>query len=364
MVLYIIISVIVTVYLFMNFAPVFGDKSKGKSKSRIENSSNFIDGKFRNLVLTNMGFKKGEDYNSESINDTKIGKKPKDPLPSVKFNKKDFAAKNDNSITWLGHSTILMKLDNKIIIADPVFNNASPFSAILGPAPFKYENMITVEDLPNNIDVVLITHDHYDHLDYRTIKEIHPNVGKFLVPLGNKAHLLKWGVSSDKIEEFDWYDNLSYEKIDFTFTPSRHFSGRAIKDRFATLWGGWIVKSKKNNLFISGDGGYFDEFKNIGEKYGPFDVAFIENGAYNQRWHNIHLFPEQGVQTCFDIQAEIALPIHWGKFNLSSHSWIEPINRFVKEAKEINLKIATPLIGQTFIIDGDIPNDNWWDSLQ
>ena len=364
MVLYIILFVTVSVYLFLNYAPVFGEGSKGESKIRIENSSNFINGKFRNLVTTNMSFKKVEGYNNNFLTDSTVGKRPKNPIPTIKFDKKEFAANKGNSITWLGHSTILMKLEDKIIISDPVFNNASPFSAILGPAPFKYENKITVEDLPNNIDVVLITHDHYDHLDYKTIKEIQTNVKKFLVPLGNKAHLLKWGVPADKIEEFDWYDNLSFENIDFTFTPSRHFSGRAIRDRFATLWGGWIIKSKKNNLFISGDGGYFDEFKKIGEKYGPFDIAFIENGAYNARWANIHLFPEQGVQACLDLQTKIVLPIHWGKFSLSSHSWKEPIERFTAEAIKRSLTVATPLIGQTFIIDGDKPNENWWSNLK
>ncbi len=364
MVVYIIIFIIVTVYLFLNFAPVFGDDSKGESKTRIENSSNFIDGKFRNFVSTSMSFKKDKDYNIENIGNKDIGKKPKKPLPTIKFNKANFDKNMGNSITWFGHSTILFKLENKTVIVDPVFNNASPFSVILGPAPFKFENTICAKDLPNKIDVVLITHDHYDHLDYKTIKEIHTAVEKFLVPLGNKAHLLKWGVPDSKIEEFDWYDNWSYENIDFTFTPSRHFSGRAIRDRFATLWGGWIIKSEKSNLFISGDSGYFDEFKKIGDNYGPFDVVFIENGAYNQRWANIHLFPEQGVLTSFDVRAKIALPIHWGKYNLSSHNWKEPIERFTKEAKERNLNIATPLIGQTFMIDGEIPNKNWWNNLK
>jgi len=362
MILYTILILTITVILFVNFAPVFGDNSKDVSKTIIENSPNFFDSKFQNLTTTKMDFRKGKDYNIEYIADTNIGKRPKNPLPSVKFNKANFAENDDNSITWFGHSTILFKLEKRIIIVDPVFNNAAPFSAILGPKPFKYENNICAKILPDKIDIVLITHDHYDHLDYKTIKEIHSKVEKFLVPLGNKAHLLKWGVPVSKIEEFDWYDSLSYNNIDFTFTPSRHFSGRAIRDRFATLWGGWIIKSEKNNLFISGDSGYFDEFKKIGEEYGPFDLAFIENGAYNPRWANIHLFPEQGVQASFDVKAKTALPIHWGKFSLSSHSWKEPIERFTKEAKKRNLTIATPLIGQTFIIEGDLPNENWWDN--
>ncbi len=362
MTLYIIVVLILAIILFINFAPVYGDKSKGYSKTKIENSPNLIDGKFRNLVSTNMSFKKGEDYNQEYIADKNIGKKPKKPLPSIKFNKNDFAANDENSITWFGHSTILMKLESKIILVDPVFNNASPFSAILGPAPFKYEDNICAEDLPDKIDIVLITHDHYDHLDYKTIKEIQTKVEKFLVPLGNKAHLLKWGVPNSKVEEFDWYDGLSYENIDFTFTPTRHFSGRAIRDRFATLWGGWIIKSEKSNVFISGDSGYFDEFKKIGEKYGPFDVAFMENGAYNPRWRNIHFFPEQGVLASMEVRAKVALPTHWAKFSLSSHNWIEPIDRFVKEAKKSGLNLATPLIGQTFVIGGEIPQEHWWEN--
>lgn len=363
MFLYITIFVIVTVFLFLNFAPVFGDNSRGDSKTRIENSSNFLDGKFQNLVPTKMGFEKGEDYNNEYIADTNTGKRPNNPLPSVKFNKINFTDNDEDSVTWLGHSTILLKLSNKTIVTDPVFNRAGPLTILLGPAPFKYKNKISAKDLPDKIDIVLITHDHYDHLDFKTIKEIHPRVGKFLVPLGVKAHLLRWGVHNNKIEEFDWYDKNSYNEIDFIFIPTRHFSGRALRDRFATLWGGWIVKSNNNNIYISGDSGYFDEFNKIGKKYGPFDIVFIENGAYNPRWQNIHLFPEQGVQASLDAQAKVALPIHWGKFSLSFHSWSEPIERFAKEAKEKKLTLATPLIGQTFIIGGNIPNGSWWENL-
>lgn len=363
MVLYILIIIVAAIILFVNFAPVFGDSPKGTSKSKIEESPHYFDGKFQNLVVTKMGFEKGDDYNSEYISDTSIGKRPDKPLPTIKFDKSILTINEKNSVTWFGHSTILIKLDNKIILIDPVFNNASPFSNILGSAPFKYENTISAKDLPDRIDFILITHDHYDHLDYKTIKEIHSKVAKFLVPLGVKAHLMKWGVPYSKIEEFDWYDKNLYNKIDFIFTPTRHFSGRALRDRFATLWGGWIINSKSNNFYISGDGGYFDEFKNIGRKYGPFDIVFIENGAYNPRWQYIHLFPEQGVQVSLDVDAKITLPIHWGKFNLSFHSWIEPIKRFTAEAEKRNLKIATPFIGQTFYLGEEISTEEWWNNL-
>jgi len=362
-ILYTIIILTVIIFLFVNFAPVFGGKPSGQSLSRIEKSQNSKDGKFQNLVATKFGFSKGQDFNPKYNADESYGKKPSSPLPTIKFDKSNFENNEENMVTWFGHSTILFKIENRIIVTDPVFNNASPLPFI-GPAPFKYENNLIVEDLPNKIDVVLITHNHYDHLDHKTIKTIHPNVEKFLVPIGVKAHLLKWGLPDNKIKEFDWYDIYSFKEIDFIFTPTRHFSGRALRDRFATLWGGWIIKSDNSNLYISGDGGYSSEFKKIGEAYGPFDIVFIENGAYNRRWEEIHLFPEQGVQASLEARAKVALPIHWGKFNLSSHSWIEPIDRFVKEAKKRNLTIVTPYIGQTFNINGEIPNENWWNNLQ
>ncbi len=361
MIFYIIITFIVFLILFVNFAPVFGSKPSGQLLTQIEKSPNFKDGKFHNLVTTKFGFSKGKDVNAEYIADKSYGKKPISPLPTVKFDKSKFENSQGNSVTWFGHSTILFKIENKIIIVDPVFSNASPFP-LIGPTPFKYENDLTVKDLPDNIDVVLITHDHYDHLDHKTIKKIHQNVGIFLVPLGVKAHLLKWGVPKNKIVEHDWYDNYLFYEIDFIFTPTRHFSGRALRDRFSTLWGGWIIKSKSNNLYISGDGGYSPEFKKIGEAYGPFDIIFIENGAYNPRWEKIHLFPEQAVQVSFDARAKVALPIHWGKFSLSFHSWYEPIDRFTKEADERELKIVTPLIGQTFNINKEFPNKRWWEN--
>ena len=362
MAIYLLLIITLAIVLFVNYNPEFGDHPKGDLKAIIENSPNYVNGKFQNLITTKMGFEKDVDFSKYYVSDTHIGKRPNKPLVTIKFDKYAFADNKKNSITWLGHSTILMKLENKVIILDPIFNRASPFPFLLGPTPFKYENKISAKDLPDKIDFILITHDHYDHLDYNTIKDLISRVGQFLVPLGVKAHLLKWGVPDNKIKEFDWYDNNYFDEIYFIFTPTRHFSGRALRDRFATLWGGWIIKTISNNLFICGDGGYSNDFKKIGDKYGPFDVVFIENGAYNPRWQYVHLFPEQSVQASLDAQAKLALPIHWGKFNLSYHNWREPIERFVSEAERIELPFITPKIGQTFIIGEESPQEKWWEN--
>ncbi len=238
MILYTIITLTVIIVLFVNFAPVFGGKPSGQLLSRIENSPNYKDDKFHNIVTTNFSFSKGQDFNPKYIADESYGKKPSSPLPTIKFDKLNFENSKENLVTWFGHSTILFKIENKIIITDPVFNNASPFS-LIGPAPFRYENNLTIDDLPNKIDVVLITHDHYDHLDYKTIKTIHPNVEKFLVPLGVKAHILKWGVPDNKIEEFDWYNNYSFNEIRFYFHPYKTFQRQSFKRPFCNIVG-WL----------------------------------------------------------------------------------------------------------------------------
>lgn len=359
MILYTMLILVIGGTLFLNFAPTFGDNSKGENLDRIQNSVNFDGKKFTNLVPTRLGMNKADDENHSMWDfffKSKKGKNPETPLPSKKLNKNI----KDNSFTWLGHSTILMKTSNVTIITDPVFNRASPLP-IFGK-PFEFENPIKIEDLPK-IDVVVISHDHYDHLDHKAIKELAPNVERFFVPLGVKAHLIKWGVDEDKVFEGEWYENVSYKNINFTLTPTRHFSGRGLTNRDSTLWGAWIIKSEYLNIYSGADGGYSNEFKKIGDKYGPFDVAFMENGAYNQAWADIHMKPEESVQASLDLNAKVVLPIHWGKFDLSLHPWDEPIIRFTKEAKTKNLTIATPLIGESFKLD-KLPQDKWWEELR
>jgi L-ascorbate metabolism protein UlaG (beta-lactamase superfamily) len=252
-----------------------------------------------------------------------------------------------------------MNIEWKNIITDPVFYKASP--VFFWWKTFNYTNPPKVENLPE-LDFVLISHDHYDHLDYKTITEIDSKVKKYLVPLWVSVHLEKWWVDSNKIVEHDWYSLTSSSEIDFTFTPTRHFSWRGLTNRNSTLWWSWVIKWKESSMFFSWDTWYFDEFKKIWEKYWPFDIAFIENWAYNESWSTIHMYPEQSVQVWIDLKAENIMPIHWGKFDLSLHAWYEPIERFTLEAEKKWLSYIHPKVWEVFDNE-NLPKINWWNDL-
>lgn len=263
-------------------------------------------------------------------------------------------------IMWLGHSTTLMNIAGKIVMTDPILSNrASPFP-FAGPKRSISKLPITAKDLPA-IDAVLISHDHYDHLDYATIKAIHHKVERFFVPLGVAAHLEKWGVSSSKITELDWWDESEYNGITFACTPSRHFSGRKLDDRFKTLWCSWVIKSPAASVFFSGDTGYGSHFKAIGKKYGGFDLTLMECGQYNERWEHIHMTPEQTVAAHHDVKGKLLLPIHWGAFVLALHDWSDSVTRAHVAGKPLKTSITTPQIGELMgITSKKYPNSRWW----
>ncbi|MTI41396.1 MBL fold metallo-hydrolase [Fulvivirga lutimaris] len=356
----IVLLVIIIGVLFINFSPAFGDAPSGESLEKIKASKNYDGEKFVNLIATEV--QTPDPQNEQSMAGfiyknffPPEDKNPSKPLPSKVLKGNEL---EEGHFAWLGHSTILMKNDGKVIITDPVFNNASPVPGSV--KPFDMENTPTIDDLPSKIDVVLISHDHYDHLDYKAIQDLDERVSKFLVPLGVKAHLLSWGVAQEKIEEKDWYEGFEYDNIKFTLTPSRHFSGRGLSNSFSTLWGSWVIQSDSLNIFFSGDSGYFDEFKKIGEKFGPFDIAFMENGAYNTNWNQIHFMPEQSVQASIDLRAKLMFPIHWGKFDLALHKWTEPIERASDASEVKGVRLATPFIGEIFDLENP-PNRVWWE---
>ena len=354
----VILVLLVIGYTFVD--PVFGGKPNAESLKKIEASKNYNGAIFINKEKTDvMVFSK----DAKAWPNTQKGmfsqlnppkdKNPQNLLPTVKFEKENLKV---GSFAWLGHSTLLMNVDGTKIIIDPVFYKASPI--FIGGKPFKFKHPTTIKDLPK-LDVVLISHDHYDHLDTKAIKEMDPLVKQYLVPLGIKAHLLKWGVEDHKIREFDWYESAQLGSVDFIFTPTRHFSGRGLFNRFSTLWGSWVIKGRTQNIYASGDSGYTEEFAAIGKKYGPFDIVFLESGAYNSDWSQIHMFPEQSVQAGIDLQAEVLFPIHWGKFDLSLHYWKEPIERFTQFAQQKQKNVATPMIGEVFTLQ-EVPQKKWW----
>jgi len=351
----VLLLVAIAITAFANLAPTFGANPSGQSLARVQASPNFSNGIFVNLVDTPLNTRSsGESFNVATFIFPPEGKNPSSPLPSQRFNSTGFT---NGEFVWFGHSTILFKTDELIIVTDPVFNRGSPVPLIA--EPFDYAHNPAVTDLPL-IDVVLISHDHYDHLDHIAISDLATTTKQFLVPLGLQRHLLKWGVPADKITELDWYDSTDVGDIEFTLTPTRHFSGRGLSNRFSTLWGSWVVSSTKMNVYFSGDSGYFDEFKRIGERYGPFDIAFIENGAYNDDWQNVHMTPEDSAQAAIDLQAKLFFPIHWGKFDLSVHPWDEPIQRATMAAAKLQMPIATPLVGEVFTLDA-APSKRWWE---
>ena len=366
--IYILVIFTILIFIFLNVSPVFGASPDKNSKKIIENSENFIEGKFRNIKPTYTNFRTSE--KKATLRDwfsPPKDKNPLNPLPTIKFIGKDLA---EGKFVWLGHSTVLMKTEGLVVMTDPVFNRASPLpsfnskskSNFFNGKPFIFENPVVIDDLPK-VDVVIISHDHYDHLDSKAIKDLSNQVDQFFVPLGVGAHLERWGVNKNRITEYDWYDSKDYKNIKFTFAPSLHFSGRGVTNGNSTLWGSWMIKSKTLSAYFSGDGGYSETFKKLGNEYGPFDIAFIENGAYNVDWSNVHMFPDEAVQASIDLKAQVLFPIHWSKFDLSVHPWDEPIIRITKEAAKKNVNIATPMIGEVFELSS-IPKKPWWEKLR
>jgi L-ascorbate metabolism protein UlaG (beta-lactamase superfamily) len=224
---------------------------------------------------------------------------------------------------------------------------------------FPGTNEYAVEDMPP-IDYLILTHDHYDHLDFKTIRKLRSKVDHIYCSLGISSHLKYWGVDQNKIIEMDWWQTEQLDKdMQLTAAPARHFSGRGFK-RGRTLWSSFILKTPLNNLYLGGDSGYDNHFKEIGNKYGPFDLAILEAGQYNTMWPYIHMMPEETVQAAIDLKAKKLLPVHWGKFSLAMHAWNEPIQRVLAKANELNLDVLTPKIGEPVIIDSEFQNSTWW----
>jgi L-ascorbate metabolism protein UlaG (beta-lactamase superfamily) len=284
--------------------------------------------------------------------------KPSAIIPSVKTNLHSLP--NDSPvIVWFGHSSYLLRIDGINILVDPVFSgNAAPVSFMVKAYPGS--NIYAVADLPD-IDILLLTHDHYDHLDYHTIIALRTKVKKIVTALGVGSHLEYWGFDRNIITEFDWWDAHSVVPgLLLTAAPARHFSGRGIT-RGKTLWTSFVLKTASHKIYIGGDSGYDSHFCEIGDKYGPFDIAILESGQYNAHWPHIHMMPEETVQASIDLKATVLLPVHWGKFTLSMHPWNEPVKRIIKKAAELNATVTTPMIGEPVVLDNHYPVTHWWE---
>jgi len=351
-ILFIVLLSIITAYMVKYLNASIG---KAPDSSTI-NSTNYDGSTFINPIETKAGgFGEAPKIIKDYIRRNNEG------TPNESYNFKEVRTDSIGNgkvhVNWLGHAAVLLEKNNQYILLDPMLGErASPFT-FMGPKRYN-PSPISPEDLPN-VEAVVISHDHYDHLDYETIKKIHHKVKVFLVPLGIGATLKYWGVPQEKIKELDWHENFKTESFTITATPARHFSGRFFS-RNNTLWASWVIDYKDENIYFGGDTGIFQGFTDIGEKYGPFDLSLIPIGAYNESWHDIHMNPAEGINAFQQLGGGKLLPVHWGTFDLAIHSWYEPIELLTNSDQINNNDLVTPLPGE-WINPSYYQSDlNWW----
>lgn len=351
------------VYLVIAFYPAFGSAPSKSKRQRLSGSKQYDTRKFVNMIPTSMDMPAG-DMLKVAVQMVKGNPKGRPSVPLVPEQVSLAALERGEAgrpmVTWFGHSAAMLQLDGKTLLLDPMFGRApSPFPAIGGK---RYSKQLPLElDRLPVIDAVIISHDHYDHLDYGSILKLKDKAKRFLVPLGVGPHLERWGIEPSRIEEHDWWEETEFEGLRLACTPARHFSGRSVTDRNATLWCSWVIHGWEAKVFFSGDSGYGPHFKEIGAKYGPFDLTLMECGQYNERWAAIHMMPEETVQAHLDVRGKVMVPIHWGAFTLSLHDWTDPVERAVAAAKRLGAIISTPKIGETVTIGGNAyPTAAWW----
>ena len=358
----ILVLLVVIGVLFVKFSPEFGAAPDQQSQEAYQKLSYYSEGKFSNLTPTNMemGIVKTMQMIPKFFKNDPI-RIPDFDLPQEKRDSLELVIDSIPSrLIWFGHSAFLLQMDGKNILIDPMFGDVPAPNPLFGKKRFSRELPIEIEKLPK-IDLILISHDHYDHLDYGSIQKLASKTAKFLVPLGVGAHLQSWGVAKESIQELAWWEETQVDSLKFAFTPARHFSGRGLGDRFATLWGSWVIQGTEDNIFFSGDSGYGSHFKEIGEKYGPFDFAMMECGQYNVDWKDIHMMPEETAQAALDVRAKVFMPIHWAAFSLAFHPWTDPVERVIKRSTELNAPIFVPKIGAFIELSQELKTQEaWW----
>ena len=284
---------------------------------------------------------------------------PEEPLPVVEDAAGQLSSDPQGArVTWLGHSTTLIEVGGRSFLTDPIFGPSTTPIPALGPQRW-YAPPIPLEQLAD-IDAVLVSHDHYDHLDHSTIERMATWDTTFVAPLGVGAHLEYWGIPSNRIVELDWWEETMVGDVRVVATPARHASGRHAFDQNRTLWAGYAVIGPEHRLMFSGDTGLFDDLETIGEKYGPFDLVMIEVGAYHRAWPDWHIGPEQAIEGHQMMRGEVFMPIHWGLFNLALHGWTEPVERTWVAATTAAVPFVTPRPGESFEVDDPPDPTRWW----
>lgn len=351
----------IVVYAFVA-QPKFGRMPFGKRLEEIEKSPNYRNGEFQNtsptpnlteganLFSVMFAFFFGKDPRN----------KPSDVIPSVKTDLFSLGPDED-VLVWFGHSSYFIQVDGKKILVDPVFSGAaSPIKATT--RSFPGTDVYTTDDFPE-IDYLILSHDHWDHLDYETVLKLKPKTKTVICGLGVGAHMEHWGFDPEIIIEKDWDETIDLGNgFVVNTTPARHFSGRGFK-RNRSLWMSFILTTPDKRIYLGGDSGYDSHFKEIGENFGPFDLAVLECGQYNKNWKYIHLLPEDFIKAAKDLNARHILPVHWGKFALAIHAWDEPIKRVSEMAQLENLSLLTPMIGEKLNLNAPQSFKNWWENV-
>jgi L-ascorbate metabolism protein UlaG (beta-lactamase superfamily) len=287
--------------------------------------------------------------------------RPSGKIPVQRVTREQLQSAPNGTVYRLGHSTVLMKLADAFWITDPMFSDrASPFQ-FFGPERF-HSPPITIAELPS-IKGVIISHDHYDHLDQDSIMKLAGKTEYFLTPLGVGDILIDWGVPAAKVRQLDWWQETKVAGVRLVATPAQHFSGRGLFNRNRTQWASWVIMAPDRRLFFSGDSGYFDGFRKIGATYGPFDMTLLETGAYDANWPGVHMMPEESIQAHIDLQGLSLLPIHNGTFDLSMHSWHDPFDRTVALGEARHISVLTPEMGEPVSIQNTGRGRHWWGSV-
>ncbi|TXB70279.1 MBL fold metallo-hydrolase [Phaeodactylibacter luteus] len=346
---------------YLRYHPQFGGRLSRALKQRYARSPQWQGGQFANQLETSVDISPltFPGFVRDNLRSAKGGR-PARPIPLPPFDANAWAASDAPfQFVWFGHAACLMRIGGQNVLIDPMLGpDASP----VGPIRTRRFSEGALELLPHlpEIDAVLLSHDHYDHLDYDSIMGLAGKVRRYYVALGLGRHLDRWGIPPSQVTELDWWDSARLGSLSVTFTPSRHFSGRGLRDRNACLWGGFALLSPAYRVYWTGDGGYGPHFKEVGEQLGPFDWAFTECGQYYRLWEQIHQLPEEAAQSVLDSGARIGTPVHWGAFKLAPHSWQEPAERFLSAAAAMPFSVALPEPGRIYQAGQPLPAARWW----
>lgn len=361
--LFVLLIALALIYLYFWLKqPKFGRIPLGDRLAAIENSPNYKDGKFHNLNFT-PDLAEGETYFrilKKVLFEKDKRNKPKDRIPSQKTDLHNLD-KGENIIVWFGHSSYFMQLEGKTMLVDPVFSGAaSPIR--MTTRSFPGSDVYNVDDFPE-IDFLFLSHDHWDHLDYETVTRLRSKVKKVITGLGTAEHLELWGYDLNIVYEKDWNQQIDLgDGFIVNTTPARHFAGRLFS-RNKAIWMSFVLQTPKRKIYLGGDSGFDTHFEKIGNEFGPFDLAILECGQYNESWKYIHMFPEELISASKNLKAKAVMPVHWAKFALANHAWDEPIIRVSIAAEKENIPLLTPMIGQKVNLDAPGTFEKWWETI-